>query len=79
MFFKELPNDQKTGIVIVFMFLFFSVFYFLLNTWEGHYADKGYRLCMNHITKDQSSGYHDIIKGCVEKYADLKIETKNNY
>ena len=71
-----MSQENKFGWGILIFIFFIIGFYLVLNSWESHYADKGYRLCINLIDENNERGYRDTeaIASCIEKYAEVKID-----
>ena len=63
-------NLKFIGIGLAILFFGF----FAINYAEGHYYDKGYRLCINAVDSKQS--YGNTIQQCVSLYAGIIDETK---
>lgn len=58
------------GLIVIGTFLLTMFSYLSLENYQGHYNDKGYRLCMKAVTSDKA--YGNTINDCITKYADIK-------
>lgn len=66
-------KDRLYLFVIFGTFIFTLLFWKILNNYQSHYDDKGYRLCMTYISKT-NGGYisNDVISSCLKKYLNLE-------
>ena len=79
---NKFSSDQKIGLIVLFAVFLFGFTWLFLKNFQGHYADKGYRLCMHAVDPDIKDNHapSDVVRACVNKYAGTQIELKgNNY